>query len=160
MGDALAVALLETRGFTREDFARSHPAGQLGRRLLLHIKDIMHTGDDIPRVSPDASISEAIVEMTRKRLGLSAIVDEHDRVLGVYTDGDLRRTLEQELDPHTATVNQVMTAGGRTIHPGALAAEAVQLMQTHKIQGLLVVDEDGLLVGALNFHDLLQAGVV
>jgi arabinose-5-phosphate isomerase len=160
MGDALAVALLESRGFTREDFARSHPAGQLGRRLLLHIHDIMHTGDDIPRVGLEASVSEAIVEMTRKRLGLSAIVDEHDRVLGIYTDGDLRRTLEQELDPHSTRVREVMTLGGKTIRPGALAAEAVQLMQKHKIQGLLVVDETGHLVGALNFHDLLQAGVV
>ena len=160
MGDALAVALLESRGFTREDFARSHPAGQLGRRLLLHIQDIMHTGNDIPRVGPDASISEAIVEMTRKKLGLSAVVDDREQVLGVYTDGDLRRTLERELDPHNAKVAQVMTRGGKTIHPGALAAEGAQLMQAHKIQGLLVVDDDGRLVGALNFQDLLQAGVV
>jgi arabinose-5-phosphate isomerase len=160
MGDALAVALLEVRGFTREDFARSHPAGQLGRRLLLHIRDVMHTGDEMPRIRPDATITEAIVEMTRKRLGMSAIVDAENRVLGVYTDGDLRRTLERGLDPHTTRVERVMTGGSRTIHAGALAAEAVRMMQEYKIQGLLVVDEDGRLVGVLNFNDLLQAGVV
>lgn len=160
MGDALAVALLEARGFTREDFARSHPAGQLGRRLLLHIRDVMHTGDEMPRIRPDATITEAIVEMTRKRLGMSAIVDAENRVLGVYTDGDLRRTLERGLDPHTTRVERVMTGGSRTIHAGALAAEAVRMMQEYKIQGLLVVDEDGRLVGVLNFNDLLQAGVV
>jgi arabinose-5-phosphate isomerase len=160
MGDALAVALLESRGFTREDFARSHPAGRLGRRLLLYIRDIMHTGDAMPRVGPDASVSEAIVEMTRKKLGLSAVVDERGRVLGVYTDGDLRRTLERELDPHATRVSEVMTPGGKTIRPDALAAEGAQLMQAHKIQGLLVVDDDVRLVGALNFQDLLQAGVV
>jgi len=160
MGDALAISLLETRGFTREDFARSHPAGQLGRRLLLHIGDIMHRGDEIPSVPEDASISQAIVEMTAKRLGMTAVTGADGRVTGVYTDGDLRRTLDSGLDPHTAPVRQVMTKGGKHIAPDALAIEAMHLMQKHAIQGLLVIDDAGQLVGALNFQDLLKAGVV
>jgi len=160
MGDALAVALLETRGFTREDFARSHPAGQLGRKLLLHIRDIMHGGDDVPRVSEDATISQTIVEITRKRMGMSAIVDAEGKVSGVYTDGDLRRTLDAGLDPHTTPITQVMTRGGRHIGPDALAVEAAQLMEAHRIQGLLVVDGNDELIGVLNFQDLLKAGVV
>ena len=160
MGDALAISLLETRGFTREDFARSHPAGQLGRRLLLHISDVMHEGDEIPSVPEDASISQAIVEMTAKRLGMTAITGADGRVTGVYTDGDLRRTLDAALDPHATPVRQVMTRGGKHIAPDALAIEAVHLMQKHAIQGLLVIDDAGRLVGALNFQDLLKAGVV
>ena len=160
MGDALAVSLLETRGFTRDDFARSHPAGALGRKLLLHIQDVMHTGEEMPCIGPESSISEAIVEMTRKRLGLSAVVGEGQRVLGVYTDGDLRRTLDRNLDPHTTRVAEAMTAGARTIRPDALAVEAVSMMQEYRIQALLVTDDDMRLVGVLNFHDLLQAGVV
>jgi arabinose-5-phosphate isomerase len=160
MGDALAVALLETRGFTREDFARSHPAGQLGRRLLLHIHEVMHCGDEIPRVSDTATISEAIVEMTAKRLGMTAVVDGSGQVVGIYTDGDLRRTLDANLDPHTTRISEVMTRGGRHIGPDALAEEAVHMMQEHAIQGLLVTEADGRLVGALNFQDLLRAGVV
>lgn len=160
MGDALAIALLETRGFTPEDFARSHPAGQLGRRLLLHIDDVMHRGDDIPSVPEHASISQAIVEMTAKRLGMTAVMGPDGRVSGVYTDGDLRRTLDSGLDPHSTPVREVMTAGGKHIAPGALAMEAVHLMEKHAIQGLLVIDGDGRLVGALNFQDLLKAGVV
>jgi arabinose-5-phosphate isomerase len=160
MGDAMAVALLEARGFTAEDFARSHPAGQLGKRLLLHIHDIMHSGDDMPLVSASASISEAIVEMTKKRLGMVAITDKELNVLGVFTDGDLRRMLEQALDPHQTTVGELMTRHCKTIHPQALAVEAVQMLQQYKIQGLLVVDEDSRLQGVLNFNDLLQAGVV
>ena len=160
MGDALAVSLLETRGFTREDFALSHPAGQLGRRLLLHIHEVMHTGDDIPQVSERATISEAIVEMTAKRLGMTAVIGASGEVVGIYTDGDLRRTLDANLDPHTTGITEVMTRGGRHIRPDALAEEAVHLMQQHAIQGLLVTDEDGRLVGALNFQDLLKAGVV
>jgi arabinose-5-phosphate isomerase len=160
MGDAMAVALLEARGFTAEDFARSHPAGQLGKRLLLHIHDIMHSGDDMPLVSASASISEAIVEMTKKRLGMVAITDKELNVLGVFTDGDLRRMLEQALDPHQTTVGKLMTRHCKTIHPQALAVEAVQMLQQYKIQGLLVVDEDSRLQGVLNFNDLLQAGVV
>jgi arabinose-5-phosphate isomerase len=160
MGDALAISLLETRGFTREDFAMSHPAGQLGRRLLLHIQDIMHKGEHIPSVPMNASISEAIVEMTAKRLGMTAILDGEGKVAGVYTDGDLRRTLDSGLDPHTTPVSEVMTAGGHSITPDALAMEAVQKMQAHSIQGLLVITENGQLAGALNFQDLLRAGVV
>ena len=162
MGDALAVALLEARGFTADDFARSHPAGALGRRLLLHIADIMHVGDEMPRVGADASVSEALVEMTRKRLGMTAIVDlADDTLLGLYTDGDLRRSLDDdEVDLRTTRIADVMTRGVRTIDPGALAVEAAQLMETHKISGLLVVDGDNRLVGALNIHDLLRARVV
>jgi arabinose-5-phosphate isomerase len=160
MGDALAVSLLETRGFTREDFALSHPAGQLGRRLLLHIHEVMHTGDDIPQVGEHATISEAIVEMTAKRLGMTAVIGDTGRVVGIYTDGDLRRTLDANLDPHATGITEVMTRGGRHIHQNALAEEAVHMMQKHAIQGLLVTDEEGRLVGALNFQDLLKAGVV
>jgi arabinose-5-phosphate isomerase len=160
MGDALAVSLLETRGFTREDFAKAHPAGQLGRKLLLLIRDVMHTGDEIPRVSETATISEAILEMTRKRLGMTAVLDAGGAVSGVFTDGDLRRAFESAVDPHTTPISEVMTRGGRSIRPDALAAEAVQMMQEHRIQALLVLDERGELTGALNFQDLLAAGVV
>jgi len=160
MGDALAVSLLETRGFTAEDFARSHPAGQLGRRLLLHIRDIMHSGDEMPVVSEAANLSQAIMEMTRKRLGMVAITADDMKVLGVYTDGDLRRTMEQALDPHNTPIGEVMTRNGKSIPATALAVEAVELLQKHKIQGLLVVDEQSRLQGVLNFQDLLQAGVV
>jgi arabinose-5-phosphate isomerase len=160
MGDALAISLLESRGFTREDFARSHPAGRLGRRLLLHIADLMHDGDDVPSVPENASISRAIVEMTAKRLGMTAVTGQDGRVVGVYTDGDLRRTLDSGMDPHNTPISAVMTAGGKRITPDALAMEALHLMQKHAIQGLLVVDADGRLIGALNFQDLLKAGVV
>ncbi|QOY63454.1 KpsF/GutQ family sugar-phosphate isomerase [Lysobacter sp. H21R4] len=162
MGDALAVALLEARGFTADDFARSHPAGALGRRLLLHIADIMHVGADVPRVGAQASVSEALVEMTHKRLGMTAIVDlADDRLLGLYTDGDLRRSLDDEqVDLRTTRIDEVMTRNPRTIEQGALAVEAARLMETHKISGLLVVDAEGRLVGALNIHDLLRARVV
>ncbi len=160
MGDVLAVSLLESKGFTREDFARSHPAGQLGRRMLLHIQDIMHTGENIPCVDEQSTISQAIVEMTRKRLGMTAVVDVSGKVSGIYTDGDLRRTLDSGLDPHNTLVSATMTHGGKHISPKALAMEAVQMMQAYTIQGLLVIDDDGQLVGALNFQDLLKAGVV
>jgi arabinose-5-phosphate isomerase len=160
MGDALAVSLLESRGFTREDFARSHPAGQLGRRLLLHIQDIMHRGDEIPSVTEHASVSQAIVEMTAKRLGMTAVLGDDGKVVGIYTDGDLRRTLDSGRDPHSTMVREAMTAGGKHIAPDALAVEAMQLMQKHAIQGLLVIDKEDNLVGALNFQDLLRAGVV
>jgi arabinose-5-phosphate isomerase len=159
MGDALAVSLLQSRGFTREDFARSHPAGQLGRRLLLHIRDVMHSGDDVPSVVETATVSETIVEMTRKRLGMSAVLASDGRVSGVYTDGDLRRTMDAGVDLRETPITEVMTRNGKTIASGALAAEAAQMMEEHGIQGLLVVD-DGQLVGALNFQDLLKAGVV
>ncbi|MCP4044527.1 MAG: KpsF/GutQ family sugar-phosphate isomerase [Gammaproteobacteria bacterium] len=160
MGDALAVSLLESRGFTAEDYARSHPAGQLGKRLLLDIQDIMHTGDKMPLVSETASLSEAIVEMTKKCLGMVAIIDKEMKVQGVFTDGDLRRTFEQSFDPHQTVVCEVMTRNSKTISAQALAVEAVKMMQQYKVQGLLVVDDDSRLQGVLNFNDLLQAGVV
>ena len=161
MGDALAVALLEARGFTSEDFARSHPAGALGRRLLLHITDVMHAGDEVPRVGPAASISEALVEMSRKRLGMTAVVDDEDRLLGLYTDGDLRRSLDDAaVDLRNTRIETVMTRAPRTIDADALAAEAAQLMETHKDNALLVLDARQRVVGALNIHDLLRARVV
>ncbi len=160
MGDVLAVSLLESKGFTHEDFARSHPAGRLGRRMLLHIRDVMHKGENIPCVDEQSTISQAIVEMTRKRLGMTAVVDVSGKVSGIYTDGDLRRTLDSGLDPHNTLVSAVMSRGGKHISPRALAMEAVQMMQAYAIQGLLVIDDDGQLVGALNFQDLLKAGVV
>ena len=161
MGDALAVALLEARGFTADDFARSHPAGALGRRLLLHIADIMHAGDEVPRVGADATLSEALVEMSRKRLGMTAVVDGDGRLLGLYTDGDLRRSLDDaDVDLRTTRIDQVMTRAPRTISADALAVEAAQLMEAHKISGLLVVDAHQRVVGALNIHDLLRARVV
>ncbi len=161
MGDALAVALLEARGFTADDFARSHPAGALGRRLLLHITDVMHAGDDVPRISADATVSEALVEMSHKRLGMTAVVDGDGRLLGLYTDGDLRRTLDDHgVDLRATPITAVMTKSPKTIGAKALAVEAAQLMETHKISGLLVVDDDQRVVGALNIHDLLRARVV
>ncbi|WP_294041531.1 KpsF/GutQ family sugar-phosphate isomerase [Thiolapillus sp.] len=160
MGDALAVALLETRGFTELDFARSHPGGSLGRKLLLHIGDIMHKEDDIPRVQEQGTISEALMEMTAKGLGMTAVVDEDSRISGIFTDGDLRRTLDRGVDLHSTAVTEVMTPGGITSQPEHLAAEALKLMEDNKINSLLVVDEDSNLIGALNMHDLLRAGVV
>jgi len=160
MGDALAISLLEKRGFTSEDFARSHPAGQLGRRLLLHIRDVMHSGDDMPRVNEHDSLAEAIMEMTRKRLGMVVITDESLGILGVFTDGDLRRTMERALDPNDTSIGNVMTHTYRSISVTALAIDAVDLLQKYKVQGLVVVDEQSRLQGVLNFHDLLQAGVV
>ncbi|MDX1655027.1 MAG: KpsF/GutQ family sugar-phosphate isomerase [Candidatus Competibacteraceae bacterium] len=160
MGDALAVALLEARGFTADDFARSHPAGRLGRRLLLLVDDVMHTHERIPRSSPEDLLSQALVEMSHKGLGMTIVVDDSDRVLGVFTDGDLRRTLDRRLDIHTTPVGEVMTPHCHTITPGVLAAEALGLMEEYKINALPVTDSDGHLRGALNMHDLLRAGVV
>ncbi|AWV06559.1 KpsF/GutQ family sugar-phosphate isomerase [Marilutibacter maris] len=161
MGDALAVALLEARGFTADDFARSHPAGSLGRRLLLHITDVMHAGDDVPRIGADATVSQALVEITRKRLGMTAIVDGDGRLLGLYTDGDLRRSLDDAaVDLRATRIGDVMTRAPKTIGADALAVEAARMMETHKISGLLVVDTDNRVVGALNIHDLLRARVV
>ncbi len=160
MGDALAVALLETRGFTELDFARSHPGGSLGRRLLLHVADIMHRGEKIPRVSKEATISEALVEMTAKGLGMTAVADENGVISGIFTDGDLRRTLDKGVDLHNTPVTEVMTPGGVTTRPDRLAAEALKLMEENKINALLVVDDTNRLTGALNMHDLLRAGVV
>ncbi|HXG28332.1 MAG TPA: KpsF/GutQ family sugar-phosphate isomerase [Nevskiales bacterium] len=160
MGDALAIALLEARGFTEADFALSHPGGALGRRLLLHVSDIMHTGADIPQVGPDTPLREALLEMTRKRLGMTAVADGEGRLLGIFTDGDLRRTLDRDVDVRSARIAEVMTRNCKTIRADVLAAEAVRLMETHKINALVVVDERQRIVGALNMHDLLRAGVV
>ena len=160
MGDALAVALLEARGFTAEDFARSHPGGRLGRRLLLLIDDVMHVGEQVPRSGPDDLLKEALLEMSRKGLGTTVVVDGDERVLGVFTDGDLRRTLDRQLDVHVARVAEVMTRDCKTIAPGTLAAEALRMMQQYKINALPVVNSAGTLVGVLNMHDLLRAGVL
>ena len=160
MGDALAIALLEARGFTQEDFARSHPGGRLGRRLLLLIDDVMRTGEAVPVVAPDTLLSETLVEVTRKGLGMTAIVDGQRYLLGIFTDGDLRRTMDQGVDVHTTPVQDVMTHHAKTAMRGMLAAEALQIMESSKINGLMVVDEAGILIGALNMHDLLRAGVV
>jgi len=160
MGDALAVSLLEVRGFTTDDFARSHPAGRLGKRLLLQLADVMHTGEAIPSVADTAGLDEALLEMSRKGLGMTAIVNQHDQVTGIYTDGDLRRTLDQGIDVHQATVAEVMTPHGTTVSEDLLAAEALKIMEDKKINGLLVVDAERRLVGALNMHTLLQSGVL
>ena len=161
LGDALAVALLEARGFTADDFARSHPAGSLGRRLLLHITDVMHSGDEIPRVHAGATLSEALVEMSRKRLGMTAVVDDDGRLLGLYTDGDLRRSLDDAaVDLRGTRIDAVMTRTPKSIGSDALAVEAARMMEDHKINALLVVDDALRVVGALNIHDLLRARVV
>jgi arabinose-5-phosphate isomerase len=160
VGDALAVVLLKARGFTEEDFARSHPAGNLGRRLLLHVSDVMRSGADIPTVRPDTPLAEGLMEVTRKGLGMTAIVDGNMRVLGVFTDGDLRRALDRAADLRTTRMDQVMSRQAKTVRPTTLAAEAVHLMETHRITSLVVVDADDKIVGALNVHDLLRAGVV
>lgn len=160
LGDALAIALLEARGFTAEDFAFSHPGGALGRRLLLLVDDIMHTGDEIPQVNQNTSIREALLEVTRKRLGMTAVTDDTGKLIGIFTDGDLRRTLDQEIDLKQTRIRDVMTAGGTTISPGILAAEALQVMQSRKINALIVTDAEQRPVGALNMHDMLKAGVI
>lgn len=160
MGDALAVALLESRGFTAEDFARSHPSGSLGKRLLLRVSDVMHTGDEIPAVGEHVPLSEGLLEMTRKSLGMTAIVDGSMRILGIFTDGDLRRTLDSGIDVHKTGMKSVMHRHCKTISPDVLAAEAVHLMEEHKITALLVADKDFRLVGALNVHDLFRAGIM
>lgn len=160
MGDALAIALLESRGFTEEDFARSHPGGALGRRLLLLIDDLMHTGDTMPVVQPDTPLSNALMEMTRKGLGMTAVVDSAGQLAGVFTDGDLRRAIDHKIDVHEASVSDVMTTDCKTVHPGMLAAEALQIMDSTKINALPVVNDNNELVGALNMHDMLRAGVV
>ncbi|ALG67166.1 KpsF/GutQ family sugar-phosphate isomerase [Beggiatoa leptomitoformis] len=160
MGDALAIALLEAKGFTAEDFARSHPAGRLGRRLLLLVSDVMHTGDAIPRTAHHANIRDALVEMSRKGLGMTAILDATEHILGIFTDGDLRRALDKQMNVHTTCVCDVMTQGGKTVHADCLAVDALNLMQQHKITTLLVLNDTGALVGVLHLHDLLRAGVV
>ena len=160
MGDALAVALLEARGFSAEDFARSHPGGSLGKRLLTRVDDIMRRGDALPRVRPEALLSTALLEMTRTGLGLTAVIDEEERVLGVFSDGDLRRALDRRIDPHQARMRDIMTPGGRRIGAHELAAAAAALMEAHRITALIVTDAEQRLIGALNVHDLMRAGVV
>jgi arabinose-5-phosphate isomerase len=159
MGDALAVALLDARGFTEEDFARSHPGGSLGRRLLLHVEDVMRKGDQLPAVSPTTKLRDGLLEMSRKGLGMTTIVDAQQRVVGVFTDGDLRRVLDKHFDPDLA-MSAVMTANPKSARPRMLAAEAVHIMETSRITALPVVDDTGVLVGAFNVHDLLRAGVM
>jgi arabinose-5-phosphate isomerase len=160
MGDALAIALLEARGFTAEDFALSHPGGNLGRRLLLHVSDIMHIDNEIPQVSHSSLLSDALIEMTNKHLGMTAVTDESDKLIGIFTDGDLRRVLTQATDIHSAKLADHITTNCITGTPHMLAAEALELMQRHKINALLILNSNQQLVGALNMHDLLRAGVV
>jgi arabinose-5-phosphate isomerase len=160
LGDALAVTLLDARGFSADDFARSHPGGALGRRLLVHVHDVMRCGDAIPRVAAAASLSEALMEMSRKGMGMTAVIDESDKPVGIFTDGDLRRIFEQGADFRSVTIADAMHHHPQTIAPNRLAAEAVELMEGRKINALLVVDEAGCLVGALNMHDLLRAKVI
>jgi arabinose-5-phosphate isomerase len=160
LGDALAVALLDARGFSADDFARSHPGGALGRRLLTHVSDVMRSGADLPAVPADASFKQAVLEISRGRMGMTAVLDTDSRVRGIFTDGDLRRALEKGVDLERTRISDVMTPGPRTIRPEALAVEAVQIMERHKVNQLLVVDRDGRLAGALNMHDLFRAKVI
>ncbi|MGF1738477.1 KpsF/GutQ family sugar-phosphate isomerase [Photobacterium satsumensis] len=159
MGDALAIALMEARGFTADDFALSHPGGALGRKLLLRISDIMHTGERLPVVSEQALIKDALLEVSRKGLGMTAIIDKDQQLLGIFTDGDLRRLLDNRVDIHSTVIGEVMTRNPATIRADVLAAEGLKLMEDRKISGILVTD-NGVLVGALNMHDLLKAGVM
>lgn len=160
MGDALAVALLKKRGFTEEDFARSHPSGSLGKRLLLRVEDVMHDGDKVPAIEGQASLRDGLVEMTRKGLGMTAIVDRDRKLLGIFTDGDLRRALDAGTNIHETDMNAIMHRNCITVRPDQMAAEAVRVLEENKITGLLVEDGNGLLVGALNVHDLFRAGVM
>ena len=160
LGDALAVALLEARGFSAEDFARSHPLGSLGKQLLLHVEDVMRRGADLPCVGPDTPLSAGLVEMSRKGLGMTTVVDADQRLLGVFTDGDLRRALDAQLHLQNTSMRHVMTTGGHRIGPQELAASAARLMETQRITALPVVDAEMRLIGALNVHDLMRAGVV
>jgi arabinose-5-phosphate isomerase len=160
MGDALAVTLLRLRGFTEQDFARSHPGGSIGRRLLLHVADVMHAGEDVPRVGPESTVSAGLLEMSRKGLGMTSVVAADGRLLGVFTDGDLRRALDRRIDVHSTPMREVMTADCRTVGERELAAAAVLLMERHRITALPVVDAERRVIGALNVHDLLRAGVM
>ncbi|MBT2918710.1 arabinose-5-phosphate isomerase KdsD [Vibrio anguillarum] len=159
MGDALAVALLQARGFTAEDFALSHPGGALGRKLLLKLSDIMHIGDALPIVQPNALIRDALLEISQKGLGMTAVVDSNMQLIGIFTDGDLRRILDKRIDIHSATISEVMTQNPTVANPNMLAVEGLNLMQDKRINGLMLC-ENGTLVGALNMHDLLKAGVM
>lgn len=160
LGDALAIALLEAKGFSEEDFAFSHPGGSLGRRLLLKVENVMHTGEDVPSVKAGTQLYDALFEVTQKRLGMTAVLDENDTVIGIFTDGDLRRALDQNVNLKDTPIEQVMTANCTTIKADILAAECLQIMESKKINALLVVDDANKPVGALNMHDLLKAGVL
>ena len=160
LGDALAVCVLDCRDFSAEDFARSHPGGNIGRRLLTRVKDIMRSGDAVPRVPENTTLNDALLEITKKGMGLTAIIDAASRPIGIFTDGDLRRTFAKNIDANSAKISDVMHANPNTISANQLAVEALELMETKKINGLLVTDETGKLVGAFNMHDLLKAKVV
>jgi len=160
LGDALALAVMQAKGFTRDEFARSHPGGTLGRKLLTHVRDVMRTGENAPRILHGATLMETMFEMTRGRMGMTAVLDDGGRVVGVFTDGDLRRTLEKNPDLHATKIADVMTRSPRTISPEKLAAQAVEIMERNKVNQLLVVDEERRLVGALNMHDLFRAKVI
>ena len=160
MGDALAVALLKLRGFTAEDFALSHPSGSLGKRLILRVTDVMRTGSDMPAVAPDVKLMDGLMEMTQKGLGMTAVIDDQDRIVGIFTDGDLRRALDAGVDVHKTTMNEVMHTKCTTVSADVLAAEAVHVMEENKITALLVIDDDRRLIGALNVHDLFRAGIM
>lgn len=160
LGDALAVALLEARGFTPEDFALSHPGGSLGRKLLMRVEDVMHKGDRVPAVTTGTRIIDALMEITDKGLGMTTVVDAEGRLVGLYTDGDLRRSLDQKIDIHQAAIESVMSVKCTTVRANMLAAEALTVMEDRKINGVIVVDADNRPVGALNMHDLLRAGVM
>ncbi len=160
MGDALAIALLEKRGFTAEDFARSHPSGSLGKRLLLRVSDVMHTGDRVPAVGPGVTLRDALFEMTDKRLGMTAIVDDDGHLLGVFTDGDLRRTLDAGADIRETLIREVMHENCKSVSEDILAAEALHILEENKITALLVTDESNRLIGALNIHDLFREGLM
>lgn len=159
MGDALAIALLEKRGFTAEDFAFSHPGGALGKRLLLKVEDVMHTGTALPSVPLGTALPQALLEITAKGLGMTAIVDAAGKLAGIFTDGDLRRTLDQALDFHNTRINQVMTTGGKTVTPDMLAAEALRIMEDNAITGLVAIDAQDHPVGVVHLHDLIKAGL-
>jgi len=160
MGDALAVALLKIRGFTAEDFAMSHPSGSLGKRLLLRVADVMRTGTDVPQVAPDVRLTAGLLEMSQKGLGMTAIVDEQSHILGIFTDGDLRRALDADVDIQKTLMQDIMHTGCKTTTSDILAAQAVHLMEENKITSLLVADDDNRLIGALNIHDLFRAGIM
>jgi len=160
LGDALAVCVLDCRDFTAEDFARSHPGGSIGRKLLTRVKDVMRVGDAVPAVAEEAMLSIALTEMTQKGMGLTAVIDGENKPIGIFTDGDLRRAFANGTHANTAKITDVMHASPNTINVNQLAVEAVEMMEVKKINGLLVIDEAGKLVGAFNMHDLLKAKVV
>ena len=160
LGDALAVTLMQAKGFTRDEFAASHPGGPLGRKLLTHVRDVMRTGQDVPRTGHKATLMEGLMEMSRGRMGMTAILDDDGSVIGIFTDGDLRRCLEKGADLRAARITEIMTRGPRTIGPDKLAVEAVEIMERHKVNQMLVVDQDRKLIGALNMHDLFRAKVI